>query len=395
MLLTDFGELPEEMTVNNDGSLSAIRTAALGLIFAGYSMSGPANAETSGVYVSPQVGWIMTDSEREADVGVEDGLTGRLIVGYPLTSHIALEAMGFTAGLDANNGQEKGQVGGGLGLRYRPFGHGGYPLQPHITLGGGLSRVQISTGGWASNAMYELGVGANWQRGHWGLRTDVRYRFDQDDDSLSTVDSFEDLELALGLTYEFGRKQPHSQLHRSSAKEKTAAPPRQAETTSAPKPDERQTQAKQVASKAATKVGQGTPAQKQSDRKQAPAAASTAAVTTKKVAPPPRMICDISGVSSQGSSSNKAESEVRRCATAAKQQLANSADAWLIVQSFAYAAGNTTKNLVEAERRGQSVEAALIKQGITWKRIDLNAAELVFGATDSVDISRVKVFVAQ
>lgn len=356
-------------------------------------------AEAGRFYLAPQVGWIITDSAREADFGVEDGLSGRLTFGAGLNDWLALEAMAFTAALEANNNEEKGQYGGGLGLLLKPLGGKGRAFQPHFSFGGGLSRVQIAGGGWASNPMAEAGLGATWQfSNQFGLRGDFRYRHEWDDESLPGVeDQFQDLELMLGLNWAFGGDE-----RRVATKELVAKPQQEELPVVAPPEPEPVVYQEPVQAAAQPILPQELDSDGDGVFDSADRCPNSGAVWVNPLGCAPvatQELCRAHFWSSSATITKYSGGILKRCVGKASVTLAESPTRLIFIRGMADPTGDAQSNLTLAQRRAAAVATFLSDHGISADRIRIQSAEVASSTTRSPKalktMRRVEVWLAE
>lgn len=154
-------------------------------------------------YISPMGTYVQPDSDRHA----KEGYGAYLGIGKPLAKNFDLELRGVYDELSRSNnfgGGRYHQSGGSLnGLlflnrsRFSPYG---------IV---GLGALRTSAPGDSGTAFaLEAGLGFMYKFNEHGtaLRSDVRYRFDDNEDVVDNTDSFNDLVLNVGLAIPIGAK---------------------------------------------------------------------------------------------------------------------------------------------------------------------------------------------
>jgi len=123
-------------------------------------------------YLTPQAGYLWTDSDRQVN---DDWLYG-LTFGKHLSEHWSLE-LNLNETKPDRNGLELQLDAASLDALYL-FGRGG-PVSPYITLGAGVLRADFNPGRSADDAMAQAGLGLLWRvTEHFGLRPEVKARWD-------------------------------------------------------------------------------------------------------------------------------------------------------------------------------------------------------------------------
>lgn len=166
-------------------------------------LSGPINtavANENPWYISPMLSFVKADGDRDAD----NDLGLHLGVGKQLNDAWNIEISGVGDTLDAETGsgeyKQRGLIADGLYFFDR-----GEDLSVFGLVGLGALRTQLP-GDKETNVAANIGVGVMKPLGdHFSLRSDLRYRLD-DDDRIAGEDRFGDWLLNIGLYVPFGGK---------------------------------------------------------------------------------------------------------------------------------------------------------------------------------------------
>lgn len=153
-------------------------------------------------YLAPALGYVAADSDRGAD----DGFNAQLGIGRLINEQWNLELNAIHAGMDFTNTAGEYDQGGveldGLyffsrELRWNPYG----------LLGIGTMDTEVP-GRSSANLLGSIGGGLMHQVNRRGsaVRLDARYRYDGDDTSLTSQNSFADWVFNVGFTIPFGAK---------------------------------------------------------------------------------------------------------------------------------------------------------------------------------------------
>lgn len=166
-------------------------------------ISSPALAADSGWYVAPGINYILSDSDRNADD--EFGLV--LGIGKQLNQRWNIEGSFVMDKLDFSNGggefDQKGVMVDGLYYFNRDTSH----FAPYAVIGAGLLRTDAGAGS-DTNLALNAGLGVEKQitSSGMGLRGDVRYRLDDDDNSVAGQNGFGDWIVGISFKIPFGGK---------------------------------------------------------------------------------------------------------------------------------------------------------------------------------------------
>lgn len=180
--------------------------AALGLLGMGLSVAlaqdADVDVEDPRWYVSPMVGYLMSDSDRDGD----DEVAGYLGLGKPLSRYVNMElnAYGSNVSVDAGGSHKMRGAGvsGLLMLSRNPA------FSPYAMIGASGMRT-AHQGDSTFNPVAEAGVGFFSQVfGDNSLRADVRQRFGFDNDTVPGESRLDDLVASVGVAIPLGRK-PH------------------------------------------------------------------------------------------------------------------------------------------------------------------------------------------
>ncbi len=150
-------------------------------------------------YVAPGIAFIWTDSDRAADddLGLQLGLGRILDERWNLEASLLYDKLDRSSG--GNSFDQKGLLLDALYLFDRD-----HIADPYLVFGVGGLKTRFA-GRDNTNLAANLGVGLMHRiNERVGLRADVRYRYDADDNSLPSQSAFGDWVLNLGLTIPFG-----------------------------------------------------------------------------------------------------------------------------------------------------------------------------------------------
>ena len=183
------------------------------LLAAALAVPMTASAALSDWYLSAGGLWIESDQNRfdysstvsNRDVDDED-FAPYIGVGYLLHEKFGLELEYNDYGFELPTGGDVDIDGFNVNLRY--YFLGAREISPF--LGMGVGRLDSdSPFGDGSDSHLDVSGGVNWPlNDRFGLRGELRYRFDSDDDSIPRSDDFEDWILSFGVTVALGARQP-------------------------------------------------------------------------------------------------------------------------------------------------------------------------------------------
>lgn len=166
---------------------------------ASVAFSTAALADASDWFVSGGATYIDSDTSRADD----DDVTGYLGLGYWLGEKFSLEGEYSEYSFDLVDNLGEVDISG-FNVNGKYYFKGGYETSPYLGLGFGLMDSEGPFGG-DEDAIVDAIAGVQWVLGkRLGLRSELRYRFDSDDDTLPQSDRYEDWLLNIGLTYAFG-----------------------------------------------------------------------------------------------------------------------------------------------------------------------------------------------
>jgi OOP family OmpA-OmpF porin len=145
--------------------------------------------------------YTITDNDRQAD----DGWGGGLAIGKHLNNNWAVELRGQYEKLDGDGGRPD-WTNWALSLDALYFFNPLRGFRPFLLAGvGGINEDYSNNDAWS--LLWNVGGGALWDFGdNWSLRTDLRYRWSDNDDKLATGKNFDDWVISIGLQYAFGPK---------------------------------------------------------------------------------------------------------------------------------------------------------------------------------------------
>ena len=150
-------------------------------------------------YIAPSVSYIFADEHRQADddFGVQIG------VGKPVNEKWNVELTAVDDSLERDAGGEFDQTGMSLDSLY--FFTRNHGFAPYLTIGLGLLRTEFADNA-DTHTMVSAGVGFMSRLNDYGLalRTDARYRMDNDNSSIASENGFGDWLLNVGLVIPFG-----------------------------------------------------------------------------------------------------------------------------------------------------------------------------------------------
>ncbi len=158
-------------------------------------------------YVAPSVSYIFADDNRQADddFGIQLGL------GKELSERWNLEASAVYDKLDRSSGNNSFSQRGLLLDALYKFDND-RRMDPYLVFGLGAMKNKLA-GRDNTNLFANVGIGVmNRVSDHLNLRADIRYRYDQDDNSIPTEDQFGDWVLNVGLTIPFAGGKPHKAM---------------------------------------------------------------------------------------------------------------------------------------------------------------------------------------
>ncbi len=155
-------------------------------------------------YFAPSIFYIAPDDDRQAKNGFGSSIT----LGKPLIGRIDLEV-----GFFADNIKQKGDAGQfnqrGLmldGLYYFTRNSG---FAPYFVVGGGIARTKLNSNA-STSTLGQAGFGftTKMTKSAIKLRSDIRYRMDEDDKSIPNVAQFGDWVVSIGLSVPIGDPPP-------------------------------------------------------------------------------------------------------------------------------------------------------------------------------------------
>ncbi|VAW33389.1 OmpA family protein [hydrothermal vent metagenome] len=150
-------------------------------------------------YVTPNVSFVKPDSEKNASSGLELGLA----IGKFITDRISLDFEVSQGTHDLNNGGEVEQRSFGLFSRYH-FGEN-MGFTPFVGLGLGYMHVDQSNFNSERQALGSIVGGFSKSLSeNLKLRTELRYRLENSDDTHSGEDTFADVLFNAGLSFAMG-----------------------------------------------------------------------------------------------------------------------------------------------------------------------------------------------
>jgi len=183
-------------------STKSLSTLALGAL--GLSLTSFANAESFDErwYVAPSASFIIPDSDRDT----ENGTGFKLGVGKAVSEKWNIELSGVYDSMDAKKGAvDVTQMGGFFDALY--VKNRSKKFSPYGVIGIGLLNTEFGSDNDVNPAIHG-GVGFMYDFCDYGagIRSDVRYRMDQDN-RLPDADRFGDIVFNLGLYIPLGKKQ--------------------------------------------------------------------------------------------------------------------------------------------------------------------------------------------
>lgn len=150
-------------------------------------------------YVSPSVTFVKPDSDKNADSSLAVGIG----LGKFLTNNISLDFEVDNATLDLRNGGELSQTSFGLMSRYHFNENMGF--RPYLGLGLGWMTNEINEDGHYRQAIGSLAAGLNKSiSDNFKLRTELKYRLENSDDTFSGQDMYGDVLFNAALSYSIG-----------------------------------------------------------------------------------------------------------------------------------------------------------------------------------------------
>jgi len=151
-------------------------------------------------YISPSLNYIFADDDRAADndFGLQLGLGKEISKNWNIELNLLSDQLDFEAG----SGKFK-QYGLGLDALYFPDRSS--RIAPYGLLGLGALRTKVP-GNRSTDPIAEIGVGVmgRLNDSDLALRAEIRYRYNDDDNSIPSEDNFGDWIVGLGLTIPFG-----------------------------------------------------------------------------------------------------------------------------------------------------------------------------------------------
>ena len=168
------------------------------------------SAELADWYLSGGMSYINSDSERSSD-----DLAPSIGVGLMLGEFYGVDLQYNDYSFDLGAAGDANIDGFNLTGRYYFLGHS--KTSPYLGLGVGSLKTKGPFGE-GSDSHVDVAAGVHWLFGdRWGLRGELRHRFDGDNDALPAGDEFGDLIVSLDLTYALsarGRTAPR-RMHRN------------------------------------------------------------------------------------------------------------------------------------------------------------------------------------
>ncbi len=180
-------------------------------------------------YIAPSVSYIFADEHRNAD----DDVGAQLSVGKPVNEKWNVELTAVADSLERTAGGEFDQAGLGLDSLYFFTRNRGFA--PYLTVGMGLLRTELANNA-NTHTTVSAGLGFMSRLNDYGLalRTDARYRMDNDNSSIASENGFGDWLLNVGLVIPFGSQ--HKAVAAAPAVAAVAAAPKAAPAPVAPAP---------------------------------------------------------------------------------------------------------------------------------------------------------------
>ena len=155
-------------------------------------------------YFAPSIFYIAPDDERQAKHGAGSSIT----LGKPLIGRIDLEIGFFADNIKQKEGAgqfyQRGLMLDGLYYFARNSG-----FSPYLVIGGGIARTKLNSNT-SINRLGQAGFGFTTKitKSAIKLRSDIRYRMDEDDASLPDVAQFGDWVFNIGLSVPIGDPLP-------------------------------------------------------------------------------------------------------------------------------------------------------------------------------------------
>ena len=164
-------------------------------------ISAHASAVDERWYISPALSYLAPDSDRQSD----DGLGFKLGLGKAISNSWDLEASLATDRFDIKNSSDNFSQNS-LGLDALFYFSRNSHFAPYIVMGAGAISTKVTNE--HTNAMMNVGLGFKSDLTNSGiaLRTDLRYREDLDDKTVTNQSSFGDWVFNLGLIFPLGEK---------------------------------------------------------------------------------------------------------------------------------------------------------------------------------------------
>jgi len=151
-------------------------------------------------YFAPGLSYIIADDDRKAD----DNFGFKLSGGKPVHKNWNIEVSGLYDDLDTGNSEYKQR---GLLIDGLFFMNRQQKLPVYGVIGAGAMRTKLA-GDSSTNPLANVGLGLSYEfsKIDMKLRSDIRYRLDNDDSSVASEDRFGDWVLNLGLMIPLGKK---------------------------------------------------------------------------------------------------------------------------------------------------------------------------------------------
>jgi len=153
-------------------------------------------------YIAPGVNYVIADGDRNADddLGLKLGLGKQLNEKWDIEASLVMDKLDFSNG--SGDYDQKGLMVDGLYFLNRNAN-----FKPYLIMGAGLLQTDIGS---SSNTNLALNVGVGMERrvtdSGVALRGDIRYRLDNDDNSVAGKSRFGDWIVGLSVKVPFGAK---------------------------------------------------------------------------------------------------------------------------------------------------------------------------------------------
>jgi len=182
------------MTKNKIHLITALTTALI--------VSPLAASAENNWYIAPGVNYIISDGARNADddLGFRLGIGKQLNKKWDIEASLVMDKLDFSNG--GNNYDQKGLIVDGLYFLNRNAN-----FKPYLIMGAGLLQTEVGS---TSNTNLALNVGFGMEKrvtnSGIALRGDIRYRLDNDDNSVAGESRFGDWIVGLSVKVPFGGK---------------------------------------------------------------------------------------------------------------------------------------------------------------------------------------------